>query len=221
MQFTLASAHQDFFTQHQYIEFENVFSLEEMQSLQSAIQEVLVKREKKIIETRSPKELFKVGRDLWRDHPDIKKVVLHKRLAKIASPLFRQPIIRIAYDQALISEIPGEPIFSEPFSLQKVSCFQPIAGAVILRLSYDLTPPPLLPQKIGSALFVGPNFPIPWSSFLQNTPSSFFLIAYSTERTVYVLEKQDPHTHALKQLGYGFGDLLEERTHPIIFNNKA
>jgi hypothetical protein len=116
---------------------------------------------------------------------------------------------------------PGEPLFPEPFCLQKVSCFQPICGAVFLRLSDDPTPPPILPQKAGSTLFVGPNFPIPWSSFLQQTPSSFFLIAYCTDRTVYVLEKRDPHTHALKKLGYGFGDLLEEKTHPIIFNRKA
>ncbi|MFS8563874.1 MAG: hypothetical protein LVR00_05990 [Rhabdochlamydiaceae bacterium] len=130
MQFTLAAAHQDFFTDHQHIEFNNIFSIEEIKILQDAIHEVLTQREQKIIETRSAKELFKAGRDVWRDHPAIKKIVLHKRLAKIASPLFQQPIIRIAYDQALCSFSPGEPLFPEPFSLQMVSCFQPICGAV-------------------------------------------------------------------------------------------
>jgi hypothetical protein len=47
------------------------------------------------------------------------------------------------------------------------------------------------------------------------------MIVYCTDKTVYVLEKRDPHTHALKKLGYGFGDRLEEKTHPIIFNRKA
>ena len=221
MQFTIASAHQDFFSDHQYIEFSNVFSLDEMKVLQDAIHSVLTQREQKIIETHSAKELFKAGRDLWRDNSAIKKIVLSRRLAKIASPLFQKPIIRIAYDQALCSFSPGEPLFPEPFSLQKVSCFQPICGAVILRLTDDPNPPAILPQKVGSALFVGPNFPLPWSSFLQQTPSSFFIIVYCTDKTVYVLEKQDSHTHALKKLGYGLGDRLEERTHPIIFNRKA
>ncbi len=221
MPLTLASSHQDFFSHHHYIEFNNFFSASEIQELQNAIHEVLLQREQKIIETRSSKELFKVGRDLWRDHATIKKFVFHKRLAKIASPLFGAPILRIAYDQALSSFSTGESVFSEPLSLQKVSCFQSIAGGVIIRLSDDPNPPAILPQKVGNVLFIGPTFPIPWSSFFQQTPQSFFLIAYCPDRTVYVLEKTDPHTHALKKLGYGFGDLLEEKTHPIIFNRKA
>ena len=221
MQFTLAAAHQDFFSDHQYIEFNQVFSPEDLHLLQTAITEVLRQREQKIIETRSPKDLFKVGRDTWRDHAFIKKIVLHKRLAKIASSLFEEPLIRIAYDQALYSFIPGEPFFQEPLSVQNVSCFQTICGAVILRLTDTLSPPPILPQKTGNALFVGPKFPIPWSSFCQEIPSHFLLIAYCTGRSVYVLEKRDPHTHSLKKLGYGFGDLLEERTHPLIFNRKG
>ena len=221
MQFTLASAHQDFFSQHHYIEFDNFFSLEDITHLKQAIDESLLHREQKIIETRSPKELFKVGRDLWRDNPAIKKFVFHKRLAKIASPLFQQSILRIAYDQALCSFSTGEPVFSEPLSLQKISCFQSIVGGVIIRLTDDPSPPLPLPQKVGNVLFIGPTFPIPWSSFFQQTSQSFLLIAYCADKTVYVLEKMDPHVHALKKLGLGFGDRLEEKTHPIVFNRKA
>lgn len=221
MPLTLSSSHQDFFSNHHYIEFNDLLSSSEIKQLQKAIHEALIQREKKIIETRSPKELFKAGRDLFRDHPIIKKFVLHKRFAKIASALFNEPILRLAYDQALCSFSQGEPIFSQPLSLQQISSFQSIVGGIIIRLSDDPNPPDLLPQKAGNLLFIAPTFPLPWSSFFQQTPQSFFLITYCGNRTVYVLENTDPHTHALKKLGYGFGDLLEEKTHPIVFNRKA
>lgn len=219
MQFGLSSQHLDFFTEHHYIEFEDLFSLEQIQATKEAIYKELQKKEKQLIETLSCEELFLLGRDLRKTNKSIEKIALHKKCGKIASSLFKAKKLRIAYDQAFVTtSIPGY-IFQEPFSLQQISCFQPLVGGVILRLSESAVPnapTDLLPKKVGSGLFFSATLPFPWSSLSQEIHQSFLLIAYGSHRLLYILEKKDRHTHLLKKMGYGFGDAVNNESNPII-----
>ena len=138
----LAPEHREFFTKNRYIEFEDVITDADL--VQEHIDQVLGKRIQKIIDTRTPKELFIAGRDLFREDPVIRKISLNRHLAQIASLLFDTTPVRIAYDQSLrTTTLTGSP-FLHPFTLAQGSCFQPILCGAIVRLLSDLHPPALL-----------------------------------------------------------------------------
>jgi hypothetical protein len=48
----------------------------------------------------------------------------------------------------------------------------------------------------------------------QAKTQKFLLFLYAEEDALYTLNPLDPHTHALKRMGYVFGDRLKETTHP-------
>ena len=215
MRSAIGPEHRHFFTKNHYIEFEDV--IDDADLVKEHVDQVLGHRIKKIIDTRTPKELFIAGRDLFRDDPIIKKTTLSRHLGQIASLLFDTAPIRVAYDQALrTTTLTGAP-FQHPLSLAQASCFQPLLCGAIIRLSSDLHPPQFLPQKPGNVVFFKPDFVLPWASFFQSPSQSFLLIAYAPKRCQYVLIPEDPHTHALKKLGYGFGDTLKNDAHPLVF----
>ena len=215
MRAALGPGQRDFFSKNHYIEFENL--VDNGDDIHAHIDQVLAKRTKKFVETQTPKELFMAGRDLFRDDPILQKASLSRHLGQIASILFNTTPVRIAYDQSLrTTTLTGSP-FVQPTSLTQVSCFQPILGGAIIRLSSDPHSPDFLPKKAGSGVFFEPNFVLPWSSFFQTPHQSFLLICYTTEKCRYVLNPEDLHTHALKKLGFGFGDALKNETHPLVF----
>lgn len=211
----LGPGHREFFTKNHYIEFEDLIL--DCDVIQEHIDQVLAARTKKIIDTRTPKELFIAGRDIFRDDPLIRKITQDRILAQTASILFDISPVRIAYDQALrTTTLTGSP-FTHPFSLAQASCFQSLFCGAIIRLLPEPHPPAFLPQKPGSVVFFRPDFPLPWTSAFQTPCQSFLLIAYAPKRCQYVLNHDDPLTHSLKNLGYGFGDILKDETHPIVY----
>lgn len=215
MSAAIGPEHRHFFTKNHYIEFEDL--IKDVDLTYEHIDKVLSDRTKKIIETRTPKELFIAGRDLFRDDPIVKKISLSRSLAQIASLLFDTSPVRIAYDQSLRTTTLTRAPFAHPFSLAQVSCFQPILCGVIIRLSHDPNPPAFLPQRVGSGVFFQPDFSLPWSSFFQAPCQSFLLIAYAPTQCRYVMTHDDLHVHSLKKLGFGFGDALKQDTHPILY----
>ncbi len=219
MKFALASEHRDFFAKNAFIEFEELLSQDEVESLRQHIDEVLAKRlkiKKSDLDRKSAQELFLAGRDLWRDDPAIKKQVAAPRLAEIASVLFKKKNLRLGYDQSWRTGPITGPPFLENFALQQISCLQTIAGGLILQLSPS--PPPSFPfsHPAGSGIFIKPHFPLPFPSLFQIPRLHLLLIVYCGEKTLYVSEKNDPHTHALKKQGYVFGDLLRNDRHPLL-----
>jgi hypothetical protein len=209
MRFVLASEHREFFSKNRFIEFEDLIA--DVATINSEFDVVLMERLKKLPQSRTPQELFKVGRDVWRKYS---KLTCKRGLAEIAASLFHQKTVRLAYDQILkTTEQTGSPLMHN-LSLQQASCFQPILGGVIVRISHDPSPPPMTPIKVGSGLFLHPDLPLPWTSFFQNPNQTLLLIVYAPEKTLYILNKDDPHTHELKREGYAFGDRIQN---PIIF----
>jgi hypothetical protein len=215
MRTAINAEHRHFFAKNHYIEFEDL--VEEADLVREHVDQLLAKRTKKIIDTRTPKELFIAGRDMFRDDPVIRKTSLSRTLAQTASLLCDKAPVRIAYDQVLrTTSLTGAP-FSHPLSLSQTSCYQPILCGAIIRLTPDLHPPQFLPQKPGNVVFFKPDFILPWVSFFQAPSQSFLLIAYAPHKCLYVLTPEDLHSHDLKKLGYGFGDILKDETHPLVF----
>ena len=83
MHFALAREHLDFFYQHHYIEFEDLLTEAEVESLSRALQETLAKRlhsKRETLAKTDLKTLYLSGYDMWRDNPLIQKFVLRPQL---------------------------------------------------------------------------------------------------------------------------------------------
>lgn len=114
-------------------------------------------------------------------------------------------------------------------TLKQMSSIQGIVSGLILTLSDTPSEKELLkteedhsvltpyPGKIGSGLFFFPNVPLSFDYLLETPGISQLLIVYTKETALYIHNPMDPHTHALKKLGYVFGDRLRSSTHPIVY----
>lgn len=217
MRFKIIGEHRAFFNENGYLELESVLSPEDISLLSSATDKLLEKRLSDLIEFRSAEELYRVGRDLWREDETIRKKVLSHNLAELAADLFKKKTIHIAFDQLLrTGSKPGFP-GKLPSTLNEISSIFPLAGAVLIHLSGTSTPSELIPSQGENIIYLSPDKTIPWELFFQTPHQSYLLIAYAIPESVYVLQKKDPHTHALKKQGYVFGDRIRHDTHPIIF----
>lgn len=216
MRFKVAGAHREFFQKNGYIEFESVLKPADITLLASHADQVLQKRIAGQIEFRSPDELYGCGRDVWRSDTALSKQILSHSLANLAADLFKKPILHLAFDQLLrTTNQPGFPHLL-PSSLQSTSSIQPLAGAVLIHLSGSPLASEFIPSSLENVIFFSPDVEIPWEIFFQLSHQSYLLIAYAPPEAIYVLEKKDPQTHALKKLGYVFGDRLQNAYHPIV-----
>ena len=215
--FKIIGEHRAFFNENGYLELESVLPSDEISHLARAADHLLEKRLADRLEFRSAEELYRVGRDLWREDETIRKKVLSHNLAELAADLFKKKAVHIAFDQLLrTGSKPGFP-GKLPSTLNEISSIFPLAGAVLIHLSGIATPSELVPSQRENIIYLSPDKTIPWELFFQTPHQSYLLIAYATPESVYVLQKKDPHTHALKQRGYVFGDRVKHDTHPIIF----
>jgi hypothetical protein len=217
MRFKVTGDHRKVFEKQHFIEFEDLFSIEQIEEAAKHVDQVLGQKARQLIDTQSAQELFKAGRDLWRSDETVRAFVCNRGMAQIAGQLFDKKALHLAFDQALRTALrPGFPS-ANPASLQKKSCIQPLAGAALIRLSGDSCPAPFFPKKRENIVLLAPDLTLPWEIFFQEPNQSFLLIAYAPAKALYVLEKNDSHVHDLKKLGYGFGDSLNATHHPILY----
>jgi len=221
MKYILTSDHLHFFSQHHFIEFEDLLSMEEIDHYRKILDESLSKRLKVPLQKVSCDTLFMHGRDLFRKNEDIKKFASRKVFAEIGAQLFNEKILRLASDHYFRSEKnTSSDVLSSSLSLQQLNCFQRISGGLLFNfcqqdLSSALFP---FPIKKRSGVFLSPILKLNFSSFFAHPHSSFFLITYGPEKLIYTLSQTDPHTHDLKKLGYVFGDAVQTTTHPIVYH---
>ncbi len=213
MRFALAKDHLDFFYRNHYIEFEDILTLEEVFSIEDAIEEVLTKR---VGGNRNPKKIYLAGNYCWQDDPRITKIALSYRLAEIASQLTKERTLRLASSQILSGSLSEEKVFDEPLPLENLCSIQKISCGVILHLSSSEELEDPQPKKIGSATFFSTRIPISFDYLTKTSHLTQLFFIYSVENALYALTPTDPHTHALKKLGYGFGDHVLPNTHPIV-----
>jgi hypothetical protein len=68
----------------------------------------------------------------------------------------------------------------------------------------------------GNGVFFQPTHPIQFSSLFEKRGGSYLLLVYTQQTSVYLLQQKDPQGYFLKNLGYGYGDRLIDKLHPIL-----
>lgn len=241
MKYAVASEHRDFFQKNGAIEFEGLFSQEQLDRLDSSINQVLQARLKidaSKLEKESSEKQFYAGRDLWRDSPTLKKIITHSMVAEIASELIQYKPLRLGYDQYFPSVqrigkfSTGEPhayakLIDKEKSLNDISSLQGIlCGLMICTKSFKISEPSVSDEaspvnifalKAGNAVFIAPDKVIDFRKLQSQLSNNYLLVVYTSPATLYVLREEDSHTHALKRLGYVFGDKLSDKLNPIIY----
>lgn len=75
----------------------------------------------------------------------------------------------------------------------------------------------LFPHRPGNVTYFAPEEQIDFAELSAlGSKGQFLMVVYVAKTTLYIMQNRDPHVHALKQLGYAFGDRLRDNIHPII-----
>jgi len=221
---TVLSQHINFFQKHGFIEFEDIFSLERMNTFFEDTRNYLESKSKICFSDISFLQSYKYGRDFWRFSDKAFAIIKEKDILEIIHLLCKKDIFRIAFDQILkISGCDFSDInFLPNSSLEKTSSIQPLLAGVIICVkkekedfeNHDL----IFPQKEGNILIIAPSFVMPFQSLIKLKNSLYYLIGYAPISSQYVENKADIHTNDCKRYGYGFGDVLKDKSHPILQN---
>ena len=236
MKLALIKHHFDFFYQNHFIEFENLLS----QEVTNQLREILTAHIKAQLTPTSTRDkipfetrLLKAGFDSWRFSNFVKKWVFYPHFAEIAAHLTKRKKLRIGFDQAFYAfpffseENRGKILFlKENFLISQISSLKKMVCGLILNVSKTPFPTILkkettnsltLPSLPGNGIFFSINKPLCLNHLVKNSKETFLLIVYAEEKTVYFLNRENPHTHDYKKLGYVFGDKLQNKTHPILY----
>lgn len=242
MKFSLAKEQRDFFEKHGLLEIEGLISSSQLEVLNSCVLKFMRKEaalERRTLASVEPQNYFLAGRDLWRENPEIKKIIFHKCFSEIATELnFRAPF-RAGSDQY----IPQRFISNTKKSLNDGSSFQGIVFGYIICLKsdnlevskvteipevienfsseclIDSDEPPHSPFSLipGHVVFIHPDFPVNYSLLKQRAGCDYIFVTLIKDKSVYFYRESDAQTHYLKKLGYVFGDRIREETHPIVY----
>lgn len=241
MKFAIVKQHLDFFYQRHYIEFENLLTPNEVESLTDGIKTVLANRlstQPGKLSYQKLKTLYLNGFDTWRESDLVKKIALRPLFAEVASNLVKKKPLRIGFDQAFCTpsieedlEANMPPLFKHDTTICQTSCLQGISCGLILHLSAPAVPAHLselsiendvkalipIPRQAGSGIFFSPDMPLSLEHLMVMPGALQLLIVYTEDKTFYRLNNADPQTHLYKKMGYVFGDKLKNTTHPLIY----
>jgi len=198
MRYILKPDHREQLYREGRVEFEELLSGEELASLNALIASDL-----------DPLDRVEAGFDLWRQQGDIARLVKRRPIAEIASDLFGTRPIRLAFDQLLL---PGPFSGHAPVSIEQISPVGGVVGGLILLLEEPRAEVAGYPSRAGNGTFVRATHPISLTA-----PAPALLIVYCGKRPQYLYNAGAPQAHRLKKLGYVFGDLLKEESHPTLF----
>jgi hypothetical protein len=201
---TISSEQAAFFTKNGFLELEGVFSPSECEGLLQSIHQTLQERLDSLR-----------YRDLWRQSPPLKTALFSKKMKSLAFALSRRPSLRLAFDQW----------FGPDFSLkaaEKIEGLFSIQGLVLVAF-LQLGEPPLppkrgalglspFPRKQGNILFVKPSLLLDW----PQTTLGLYCVGFCLPTSVYVQNPHDPAGVLLRKLNYGYGDQLQNETHPLL-----
>lgn len=219
MKFTIDYNHRDYFQKNGAIQFEELLSEEQAAKLLKHANTVLSNRLKTPFST--PENLFFAGRDLYKSDPEISKIVSQKGFAEIAYELLHKKPIRLGYDQFIPS---GSKSYfaSAQLSLQQLGSLQGVIGGLILCIkapdsTHQESKTLAFPAKVGHGTFLSAEATIDFSELSKYSGSSYLLIVYASESSVFILNETDPFAIAMKNYGYSLGDKLKDKINPIVF----
>ncbi|MEI8329287.1 MAG: hypothetical protein WCG14_04740, partial [Chlamydiia bacterium] len=139
MKFTLAQEHIQHFNKTGMIEFYDLFSEQECETILTSVENALIKRVnptgRNPLSLSSNESLFHYGKNLWKDGVDIKKICVKKQLAETAYHLLRKNPIKLAYDQYIRTGTLQDCPFKEDNTLQEISSIRPTLGAFLILLT--------------------------------------------------------------------------------------
>lgn len=239
MKFATAKEHRDFFQKHGWIEFEGLISDEQLVLVNQAIDQVLAERlnvSSDRLRLLASENFFLEGRDLWRSNQTLRKLVTQARFAEIASELIEKRPLRLGYDQFFPARIKTQfsqlthQVYShfleQTAHLEDISCLQGVVCGLILALGgkSDVASEEgpsdgidIFPSQPGRVIVFKSNALVNWNNLYVHEGQRFYLIVYTQAFAYYQLQSRDPHTHALKRLGYIFNDKLNDKLHPIVY----
>lgn len=215
-----------FFSHHGYIEFDEVFSSAECDTLQAHLHAALFARLKRSIAHIPPHELYVNGRDLWRQKQELQTLLLSRKMTSFAFGLTHKTSLHLACDQWIPSSEQSRAVKAKDlFSIQGLSFVYFIrltapSESEVITSTFQLEPGLIpLPSQRGAILVVNPNLLLNWPRFsLYQT--DLYAVAYALPNAVYYHNKEDPCNSQLKTLGYNFGDRLVHAHHPLIQHSK-
>jgi hypothetical protein len=155
------------------------------------------------------------GPNLRKTDPLIHEILIKPFFPKMAASLLRKQQVRLLFDQVVTSSKENSKFFNEPHTLQEISCFQDVEiGAIFpVFLTTDKLPANPFPQNLQNILFIRSDYPLNWKELFS--PHRYVLLTFGSQRSVYIYNQNDPHTHSLKKFGYGFGDNLKQEDCPL------
>ena len=238
MKFTIDFQHREFFIRNHAIEFEQLIPAAQLEIFQGHLHEFLIERQEKNHSKQSsysPEDLFMAVHDLWRGDDFLRKTVTNKTFAEIAAELSEKKPLRLAFDQYFPRVIYPLSVkekndYASLLSLKSTLVnFSPVQGVVcglMLCLSNDaeleeeLTPESsefsLFSRIPGNGVYFDQNAILNFEEWSSAGHRDYLMIVYAQERAVYIRQPDNPHAHALKNVGYVYGDRLKDKLNPIL-----
>lgn len=214
MKFSIELKQRHFFRENNAIEFERIFSEQDLYGMNTSIKEIFYKAK--------ATDFFLEGHDLFRRSEAVKKAITSSRLCSLIYELLEQKPLRLGFDQlfppiktSYLDYYPEKLPFSELSAVKNLHCL------LFINLSGEGKPPVFeegdpFPSKPGNTVLLLPKYAIDFNKLSERMNQTFLLVGYTLNFSQYLFVEKDPHCHQLKRLGYVFGDKLRDNEHPII-----
>lgn len=239
IKFALSKEQRLHFEKHHFLEIEEMLESEQLQHLKKEIDQLshpsLPNIDDEWESLSQTEKRFAIGHDLWRKSNLIKKFTLDKHLAQIASELTGEKFLRIGYDQFFPNIVLEKPAYGTherfkskyAFWLQKeasigdLSCIQGVVCGLLLCLNapeseISTAADSVFSLKAGNIVLFSPLKMIALAELQKRPGQEFLLLTYAEKRALYIPNENDPHQHSLKQMGYVFGDRLNDNLNPVL-----
>ena len=217
MRYSITAQQRNFFLTNHYIEFEGLFEKSAVKTLQQSLEAVVMDRAdtKEIVQ----ETIFEHGRDVSRKSTYCKKLLYTKSLAMFAAELCQKRSLIFGFDQYYVAHDSLALIATQEqsFTLEKSSIQGLVCGMVLcLQAPDNAESEGILPKVPGSVIFFDTNCTLQHTTMKEETPFRYLMFTWADSKAVYRHKDEDLQMHALKQLGYMFGDQLKRQTHPIL-----
>lgn len=225
MKFSLEPQQRDFFRKNNALELESLLSTQQLALLQEGIIETTSEL---FPSSQKPKvkEHFSKSRDLWRLNDKVKRIATNRNLVELSYELISEKPIRLGFDQLLPAlesskDASEYPLLYNKENFRKTSAIQDLLCILLICISGDGKEPCFeegdpFPSKPGNGVYLSPDYQIDYQHLFSRKNQTFYLIAYAGKYSQYLFVEEDPQGHALKKLGYVFGDTLNDSLHPIL-----
>jgi hypothetical protein len=203
----------EFFKSNKYLELEGILSSDKFNELTSTIETHHSSLQKKVLDKS---QLFLQMHDLFQKLPLLKRFLTSHAIATILSQLTNEKYFRLNFDQFLY--YPMAKNYPTVLKIDSDLSFQGMMMGMMIQIEGNpLEIADHFPKKIGNIVFFDPSISLHLESFLEPTSTEILLVGYGVKDSRYRFKETDPHTHLLKNFGYGFGDPLSNAHHPVIF----